>query len=234
MLEEQQTENPTEENLFDKMANLPSDPQSKKLQRSKSNVVLAGVCSGIADYLKMDVANIRLIALLSLLLGSWSVVVYLITALLLPAGKNPRELTSKERSAQQKENFRTVLSGLFILTGLHFAFIFLGIGSSERLFILPNGFVFPIVAIIIGVFILTKNTGAFGQSEVLYPDKYFRSRTDRKIMGVCAGLGEYLNIDSTALRVIFILATLLTFGMFSLFYLLFSVFTHLESGQRFE
>ena len=234
MLDEQQSENPSEENLFDKMANLPSDPQSQKLQRSKSNVVLAGVCSGIADYLKMDVANVRLIALLSTLIGGWSVVAYLITALLLPVEKNSRELTSKERSAQQKENFRTVLSGLFILTGLHFAFIYIGIGSSERFFILPNGFVFPIVAIIIGVFILTKNTGAFSQSEVLYPDKYFRSRTDRKIMGVCAGLDEYLNIDSTALRVIFILATLLTFGMFSLFYLLFSVFTHLESGQRFE
>ena len=69
------------------MANLPSDPQSQKLQRSKSNVVLAGVCSGIADYLKMDVANVRLIALLSTLIGGWSVVAYLITALLLPVEK---------------------------------------------------------------------------------------------------------------------------------------------------
>ena len=234
MLEEQQTENPSEEKLFDKMANLPSDQQSKKLQRSKSNVVLTGVCSGIADYLKIDVANIRLIALLSLLIGGWSVVAYLITALLLPVEKISRELTNKESSAQQKKNFRTVLSGLFILTGLHFAFIYIGIGSSERLFILPNGFVFPIVAIIIGVFILTKNTGAFGQSEVLYPDKYFRSRKDRKIMGVCAGLGKYLTIDSSALRIIFILATLLTLGMFAIVYLLFSVLTPLEAGQRFE
>jgi len=234
MLEEQQTENPSGENLFDRMAKLPSDPQSKKLQRSKSNVVIAGVCSGIADYLKMDVANIRLIALLSILLGGWSVVAYLITALLLPVEKKSRELTNKERSAQQKENFRTVLSGLFILTGLHFTFMYIGIGSSERLFILPNGFVFPIAAITAGIFILTRNNNRYAAFDHLKIEKYFRSRTDRKIMGVCAGLGKYLNIDSSALRIIFILATLLTLGMFALCYLLFSVFTHIEPGQRFE
>lgn len=234
MPEEQQTENPSEENLFDRMANLPPDRQFKKLQRSNSNIVLTGVCSGIADYLKMDAANIRLIALLSILMGGWSVVAYLITALLLPVEKKPVELTDKERSALQKENFKTVLSGLFILVGLHFALIYIGIGSSERLFILPNGFAFPIVAVVTGVLILTRKTGAFARSEISYPDKYFRSRTDRKIMGVCAGLGKYLNIDAAAMRIIFTLATLLTFGMFVILYLLLSVFSHLEPEQTFE
>ena len=30
--------------------------------------------------------------------------------------------------------------------------------------------------------------------------KFFRSKRDRKIAGVCAGLAEYLNIDSTLIR----------------------------------
>jgi phage shock protein PspC (stress-responsive transcriptional regulator) len=32
--------------------------------------------------------------------------------------------------------------------------------------------------------------------------KLYRSRTDRKIWGVCGGLGEYFNMDPTIVRVI--------------------------------
>ena len=32
--------------------------------------------------------------------------------------------------------------------------------------------------------------------------KFYRSRTDRKLWGVCGGLAEYFNIDPTMIRVI--------------------------------
>ncbi|MDD6473604.1 MAG: PspC domain-containing protein [Bacteroidales bacterium] len=35
--------------------------------------------------------------------------------------------------------------------------------------------------------------------------KFFRSKRDRKIAGVCAGLAEYLNIDSLLVRIAFII-----------------------------
>ncbi|MHB8905109.1 MAG: PspC domain-containing protein [Melioribacteraceae bacterium] len=53
-------------------------------------------------------------------------------------------------------------------------------------------------------------------------------------MGVCGGLSKYLDIDSSALRIIFILATLLTFGIFSIVYIYFSLFTFYETEQKFE
>jgi phage shock protein C len=37
-----------------------------------------------------------------------------------------------------------------------------------------------------------------------------RSITNRMIAGVCAGLGEYLNIDSTVVRLMFVLGFFLT------------------------
>ena len=40
--------------------------------------------------------------------------------------------------------------------------------------------------------------------------KLYRSRTDKKIAGVCGGLANYLNIDSTLLRLCF--ALLIIFG----------------------
>jgi phage shock protein C len=38
--------------------------------------------------------------------------------------------------------------------------------------------------------------------------KLFRSKTDRKIAGVCGGLGEYFKIDPTLIRVGFVLLLL--------------------------
>ncbi|HEV7952356.1 MAG TPA: PspC domain-containing protein [Candidatus Saccharimonadales bacterium] len=38
--------------------------------------------------------------------------------------------------------------------------------------------------------------------------KLYRSRTDKKIAGVCGGLAEYFNIDATVIRIIFIVLLL--------------------------
>ena len=38
--------------------------------------------------------------------------------------------------------------------------------------------------------------------------KLFRSKKDRKIAGVCGGIGEYLGIDPTAVRVVFVILLL--------------------------
>jgi phage shock protein C len=38
--------------------------------------------------------------------------------------------------------------------------------------------------------------------------RLYRSKSERMIAGVCGGLGEYLNIDSTIIRIIFIAAAL--------------------------
>ncbi|MBR3731175.1 MAG: PspC domain-containing protein [Spirochaetales bacterium] len=40
--------------------------------------------------------------------------------------------------------------------------------------------------------------------------KLCRSSTDKKLFGVCGGLAEYFGMDSTVMRVIWVLVTLLT------------------------
>jgi phage shock protein C len=39
--------------------------------------------------------------------------------------------------------------------------------------------------------------------------KLYRSRTDRKLAGVCGGLAQYFNLDATLIRVLFIVLTVL-------------------------
>ena len=50
--------------------------------------------------------------------------------------------------------------------------------------------------------------------------KLYLSDTDKKIGGVCGGLGEYFDIDPTFVRVVFILIALLSCGLGVLAYIL--------------
>lgn len=42
--------------------------------------------------------------------------------------------------------------------------------------------------------------------------KLYRSRTDRKIAGICGGLGEYFGIDPTLVRLLFVLGLVFVGG----------------------
>jgi phage shock protein C len=39
--------------------------------------------------------------------------------------------------------------------------------------------------------------------------KLYRSRTDRKLAGVCGGLAQYFNLDATLMRVLFVVLAVL-------------------------
>ena len=49
--------------------------------------------------------------------------------------------------------------------------------------------------------------------------KLYRSRTDKKLLGVCGGLAEYMDCDSTVLRLIVVVLAL-AFGGGILLYLI--------------
>jgi phage shock protein C len=49
--------------------------------------------------------------------------------------------------------------------------------------------------------------------------RLYLSTTDKKIGGVCAGIGEYFDRDPTLIRIIFVLLVLLSFGFAILAYL---------------
>ena len=50
-------------------------------------------------------------------------------------------------------------------------------------------------------------------------EQLYLSETNRKLGGVCGGIGEYTGRDPTVIRVLFILVTLFSFGFGILAYL---------------
>ena len=59
--------------------------------------------------------------------------------------------------------------------------------------------------------------------------KLYRSRTDRKISGVCGGLAEYFDIDPTIFRVIALLSIFVT-GVSIIAYLVMAIIVPLEGS----
>lgn len=53
--------------------------------------------------------------------------------------------------------------------------------------------------------------------------KLTRSRTNRMICGVCGGLGEYLNVDPTIVRLIWLVCSFAGCGTGALIYLIASI-----------
>lgn len=53
--------------------------------------------------------------------------------------------------------------------------------------------------------------------------KLKRSRNDKMLCGVCGGIGEYLNIDPTVVRILWVILSLGSLGMGILIYFLAAV-----------
>ena len=67
--------------------------------------------------------------------------------------------------------------------------------------------------------------------------RLYRSEKDRKIAGVCGGLGEYFNIDPTIIRAAWIVVTVLTaFVPMSIAYIILAFImpteSEVKSGQK--
>ncbi len=50
--------------------------------------------------------------------------------------------------------------------------------------------------------------------------RLYRSRANRVLAGVCGGLGDYMDVDPTVIRLVWVLLTLLSLGFGIIAYLL--------------
>ncbi len=58
--------------------------EQKRLSKSNTNRMIAGVCGGIAEYINVDPTIIRLLWVVFSLMGGAGVLVYIIAAIIMP------------------------------------------------------------------------------------------------------------------------------------------------------
>ncbi len=192
------------------------------LYRSRSNRVLSGVCGGMADYLGIDATLIRILFILLAFVNGVGILLYLLALLVIPANPNP-EARSTASSGDSK-NAAILIGVLLILVGIYFLL------QYYAPFWLPFDFYWrwvfswrlfwPLLLIFLGIFYIwyastrpeektplptkseqTEPKDTAGEPSVRPTKKpLFRSRRNKKIAGVCGGIGDYFDIDPTWVR----------------------------------
>ena len=75
-----------------------------RLYRSSDDVVIAGVCAGVADYLGLPSGKVRLATLLLVLVGGLSIWVYILLWIVVPKGPKRLEGNSGRPNPGQPGN----------------------------------------------------------------------------------------------------------------------------------
>ncbi|TEB07588.1 DNA-binding transcriptional activator PspC [Pelotomaculum schinkii] len=142
-----------------------------RLYRSRKNKMIAGVAAGMAEYFEVDVTLVRLLWVLSVMLGGSGILVYIIAAVVIPV-ENDRpdipvegvqeaqgEPTAGYQSPGEKKGLhvdsekRRRNAGL-LLIGLGIIFL---VGQTVPHYFLR--FSWPLLIIALGIYILFQGSG---------------------------------------------------------------------------
>lgn len=130
----------------------------KKLYRSRKDAMVAGVCGGLAEYIGIDSAIVRLIFAVMIMAGGIGVLAYFLAWIIIPEGSNdaaPGEYDSAETRKHME------LSGDKLRMIVGFGFIGLGVlFFVNKIFPWFTFDIFwPAVLIMIGALVLMKGKG---------------------------------------------------------------------------
>lgn len=88
----------------------------KRLYRSRKNRMIAGVCGGIAEYLNIDPAIVRLIMALLVLANGLGIILYILALIIIP--QNPEESEGSETAIPVETRSPVTLGIILIIIGL--------------------------------------------------------------------------------------------------------------------
>jgi len=199
--------------------------EPKRLFKSRTNKVIAGVCGGLAEYFDVDSVIMRVLFVLLAFFGGSGFVLYIACAIIMP--KRMIDAGGMEAPAESRTtNERKLFGVALIFGGAIVLFSNLGLFSFLHIWDISWSLVFPIMLILLGMAIIyyrqAERAPAAEQPADFQADQppppvtpyrtFRRSRSDKKLGGVCGGLAKYFSIDSTLLRLLYIILCLASFG----------------------
>lgn len=203
-----------------------------RLYKSDKDKVFEGVCGGLGEYFNVDPVIIRLMWVVLVIFGGTGIVAYLIAMLIIP---NKPEHADEEVKTESNITPKTysnrfwgvimVIAGVLLLFGIigPVASIFAGITLAM------GHVLWPVLIIGLGLY-LYFNIGDGdahkpSKDSIFPPDKtLYKSRSDRKVSGVCGGIGQYFDIDSNIIRILWAVATLGSIGLGVIAYAVLAIF----------
>jgi phage shock protein C len=203
--------------------------ETKRLYRSRTDKIIAGVCGGMAEYFDVDPVIMRVLFVLLAFFGGSGFILYLASIFIIP--KKPLEVEGETTPLTQQQKStggaRTMFGIVMIIFGALILLGNLGVLSFFHFWHL-SAFVFPILLILIGMAIIYYKQAEVQQENPLEnkaaeeemppqgepPTRrmFRRSSSDKKLFGVCGGLANYFSLDPTIVRILYIILCLASFG----------------------
>jgi len=188
----------------------------KRLYRSLTNRMVGGVCGGIAEYLGIDPTIVRILFVIAVLPWGIGIIAYIIGWIVIPENKKePGEAHIPAKTPV----FGVIVGAALILIGLGMIFRRMSYWFWMPDWIHPffsfESFV-ALLLIVCGIFFIAHTFRKNGEKGFSPPGSsagqhfLYRSRTDKKLSGVCGGIGEYFGIDPTIVRIAWVLITIVT------------------------
>ena len=192
----------------------------KRLYRSKNDRMISGVCGGFAEYFNIEPILVRIAWVAITFFGGIGLLLYIVGLIIIP--ENPETVTQEKQPV--KKNDRGLFWGsLLIIVGAALLLKQLGFFYYINLWHMPWQVIWAVFLILIGVFMLYNfspfssktDTEDKDESDSVKAQKkqVYRSRTNKMLAGVCAGLAEYFDIDPTLVRLAFVLMSFASFGI---------------------
>lgn len=203
-------ENDEQKNHQTNQSLIPSRP---RLYRSPYNFILLGICGGIAEYFNVSPVLVRIIFVITALLGGWGIVFYLICALLIP--NHP---TEKGKGIFRKIESSKLWGFTLIAVGVYFWIPSFGLFKIIASVNYNSNLFFAFLLFGIGFFVISYGKKSDFPKEVIKPNKLSRPIKQRRLLGVCEGFARYMNTDVNIVRVSFILLSFITLGATAVLY----------------
>ena len=196
---------------------------SKRLYKSRNNRIIDGICGGVAEYFEVDPTIVRILWSLLALMGGTGFVMYIVAMVIMPV--NPEHLTNPQpmNAVKIKSDKRSYWGIVLILIGVFVLVDRLGWFTDLNWWSFSRSFVFPVSLICLGLLFIYVHTRKSQVSSIPPPSQegmpegstsfsttttqakeLRRSLTDKKVCGVCGGIAKYFEIDSTLVRIIYV------------------------------
>ena len=193
----------------------------KRIYRSQEDRIIAGVCGGFAEYLGIDPTLVRLVWIFFTIFGGLGILAYIFSIILISEKDGSK---AQEIKADDDHDEKLVLWGVvIIIVGILLFFRYRPMVGMMWQAVSGNWFniLIAIALIGVGIYIILsrKDDDRYSLSNLRFSGLYL-SETDKKIAGVCGGIAKSVNIDSTIIRLIWILGSLLSAGIGIVLYII--------------
>jgi phage shock protein C len=213
---------------------------SKKLYKSRTERMIDGVCGGIAEYFGIDPTLVRVTWVLLTIFGGSGILLYIAGMIIMPTRPVVFSVPEQPAPVASTRGNHRFWGILLVIVGI--LWLMNNLGVWHRWWDFSWDVLVPTLLILAGIAFLfggrnyvTASSATPAADNPVQPEqsgdafakslshKLYRSRLDRKLFGVCGGIGSHLQIDPTIIRIVFVISALASFGLTLLVYAIMAV-----------